>query len=333
MRQKTFISFSLALIATLLSAIIFSAPREVRAVVPTWDTGLNGPAPTMGITDSSGWFIRKEIGQNFGGYTSVSGAIDSVISSASDLAKSATAWDSIAKAAANTFLDLAKTSMIEWIKSGFDGEPSFVQDPEQFFGDVGNIASASFIESIRQGTGIDLCNPDLGLKLFYPRKRGNPFRLRADCTIADAQNALSRFSEDFSDGGWRRWIQVSETNNNAMGVYLTLLGEENMRRADAQAMMAQQLAWGNGILPSVASGECAEYGDGPPDASGNYPCLRYVNKTLTPGTFIGDRVGTFLGSDIAGFNAADEVSEVVTALINMGIQKGIGSILEMKSER
>ena len=55
-------------------------------------------------------------------------------------------WDALAYAIAGTVLKSITNSIVKWIKSGFQGQPGFIQDPEAFFADAADQATGRFMK-------------------------------------------------------------------------------------------------------------------------------------------------------------------------------------------
>ncbi|MFA6297170.1 MAG: hypothetical protein WC629_01270, partial [Candidatus Paceibacterota bacterium] len=69
-------------------------------------------------------------------------------------------FDSIAYCIINAMIEYLANATIDWINSGFDGNPAFVKDPQTFFSDLGDQAAAGLIRDVVGGaTGIDVCQP------------------------------------------------------------------------------------------------------------------------------------------------------------------------------
>ncbi len=315
-RIKIFFSLSLAF----SSFIIFAG--DVKAVVPTWDVGLNGPVPAINALGDSGYHHDKEfqIG-SLGDLTSV----DGIVSLATKIGKKALnafspSWDGIARFIAHVALQEIRNSMIAWIQNDFEGSPSFIDNPEDFLGGVGNIAASNFINQLSAditGNPDFLCRDFRGLfpKLLVPRGVGAGYQFRFRCSISDIQQNIERFSDDFSAGGFDRFLEARQSNNNFYGVYWGLLDEIDQRYDTAYQSRLQEATWSDGFLSKQ---ECVEvgaepYGGGPP------PCVKYA--TITPGKTIGDRVSSVLSADVQEVVQADEMSEVIQTIVDAALNQ------------
>lgn len=69
-------------------------------------------------------------------------------------------WDSIAYCIVNSMIDYIARSTIQWAQSGFKGNPSFIQNPGQFFKQLADTEASTFLQSLAYGTiGQNICQP------------------------------------------------------------------------------------------------------------------------------------------------------------------------------
>lgn len=69
-------------------------------------------------------------------------------------------WDSIAYCIVNSMIDYIARSTIQWAQSGFKGNPSFIQNPGQFFKQLADTEASTFLQSLAYGTiGRNICQP------------------------------------------------------------------------------------------------------------------------------------------------------------------------------
>ena len=307
--------------------------RDAHAVVPTWDVGLSGPAPSISILGDAGWDKGKEISIfSLSDFTSLEGIINAAKNfGKSMVTKLIPSWDGIAKYLAHAVLVQVRNSMVDWISSGFEGSPSFIDNPEDFLSGVGNIAASDFVNRLSADITGDpnfLCGnlgnvfPKIMFQYAVPRN----YTTRFKCDISGIQENLARFSNDFSVGGFDRLLEVRQSNNNFFGVYWGVLDEIDRRYQAAYQSRLQEANWSGGFLSTQ---ECAEVAKVPDDYVGQPPCLKYV--TITPGKTIGDRVASVIGSDVQEIVQADEVSEVIQLLVDLAINQALSQGLAKAS--
>jgi hypothetical protein len=244
--------------------------------------------------------------------------------------------DCIVWATTTVFIQDITDSMITWIQSGFNGNPAFVQNPEKFLGDVRERAVSMFVDEL-----VNDLNNDLGGLLCTPFKRPiiqaiitihSPSRYERDiqCTLDDAIANLDGFLDgDFSQGGWNGWIKL--VDDNPYSQFITVERELDSRIASAVGAADKKLLFGDGFLSWESQICFAYYEDGSQAAEFD------INKTSieemreqdpdidsfecnpseikTPGSVINTQLNEQLGSPRRKFEVADEVNELITALM------------------
>jgi len=150
-------------------------------------------------------------------------------------------------------------STVNWINSGFKGNPSFLTNPEGFFTNVADQATGAFIKK----TGIlsQLCSPfniDVRLALALNQAGYNdnqPYRCTLSSIINNVQNTSvngrsidSFMNGDFSQGGWKGFVAVGNPQNNVGRVYLQAQSDLLQKINSQQGQYQQQLVQGHGFL-------------------------------------------------------------------------------------
>mgnify|MGYP000956284595 CR=1 FL=1 len=148
------------------------------------------------------------------------------------------------------------TSVVNWINSGFDGAPSFVQNPGSFFLNVADQATGAFIS----GKLETLCSPfsiDLRIALAfkYHQKVNAEYTCTLGTIIQNSKNAIKNASingftaGDFRQGGWPAFISMTtEPQNNIYSSYLQADMGITLDVAGLHLGKKQQLIQGAGIL-------------------------------------------------------------------------------------
>lgn len=298
-----------------LIAVSFFAPLvpEAHATVPSWDVAANGILPTF--IPSAGTGFETCIGYNYKKDFAEQLNLDVILCTLEGIVPS---FDGIAWILAKSAVYSIKQSLMQWIRSGFEGKPLFVQDPNKFFKGFADQASAVFIEDIGKKIAND---PKYFCKDFLPKfvietgKYGQQnYFTRNRCTLSNVIENVDDYYNDFNKGNWRAFVSMQQTNNNPYGLYLDSLDEEQRKRADASGFFGQSAQYGGGYLPKVT---CKE--------SNGAGCKTF--SIQTPSRAIGDRVGQMVGTDFNELISADELSEVVSAVIDVAIQKTLDNFL------
>ncbi len=200
-------------------------------------------------------------------------------------------------------------SIINWINSGFEGGPSFITNPEDFFTDVADKSAGAFIQEL--GLGL-LCEPfridiQIALTLKYFQNRRQEF----ECTLTDVMANI----QDFQDGlagmqNWDQWFSVT-TNpmNDPMGAFDIGTGFMGIRISGASGSWQQQLNFGSGQIGLTV---CVQEVPNPANPAETI-CLKY--ETKTPGHLVQDTLDKVTGTGLAQLEIADEIDEIISALL------------------
>lgn len=287
------------------SILLFSYPRPTEAAGGVvWDPGNNIPNVASAFADSS--FAVKEL------------ALDTV------------AWQ-----LANMAIKRIASQTVNWINSGFQGNPAYVTDPGQFFLDLGDNVASKYLSETSLN---NLCAPfkaevRLALVKNYLSDTGQTY----SCSLSTLKNNYDQFMQDFSVGGWDGWFELIESSqNNPYGSYLDTKNQLTIQIGSDQAKYSEQLSWGRGILsyetcPEGQTVTQQQIDDGLAMGDPNYigwnagDC--WVKKqTVTPGSVIEGQLNENLSSGLKRLEVADEINEIIMALLNQLIGRVVGGI-------
>lgn len=228
--------------------------------------------------------------------------------------------DTIAWTAANMVIDQMTKETVNWINSGFKGNPLFVTNPGAFFKDIADQTSGVFFEEFGL-TGI--CQPfKVRLELAL-RTANRPYQRRMQCTVSRVIENIEAFEQDFLAGGWAGWIAMTtQPQNNIYGAYLESADELARRQEEARNSGTMEVSWGQGFLSK--KGDCLEFQKLPEGVQGPPQCLRY--DIVTPGSTIQNRLNDALGADFGRLQVADEINEILGSLINQFISSALRNL-------
>lgn len=244
-------------------------------------------------------------------------------------------------------------SVVTWINSGFEGSPSFLQNPGSFFLDVADQITGDFIAK-HGGPLQDLCSPfsiDIRIALAFKYRPNIPQRYACTITtiIKNSKNAvegatLNGFTAgDFKQGGWPAFVSMTtEPQNNVYGAYLSAESELSWRVASAKAEQKDEISAGKGFLswrdPKCAS-EVRKFNDdvkakraAASDAEEGYLANQQLKSkndcpVQTPGSVIAGSLQSSVDGPLEELRIADEINEVVNALfaqlVTQVLQKGL----------
>lgn len=210
-------------------------------------------------------------------------------------------------------------SVVNWINSGFNGQPSFVTNYRQFFTNVADQAAGEFI----RGAGLSfLCSPfqnqiRIAIAQSYARRNAQ------SCTISGVIRNLNSFANggQFSQGGWRGLLSFTNTpTNNPFGAYTYGQGELMRVQTGAVAQRQQDYVIGRGFLSSEKCDTVVVNG-----ATQKRNC-----RIVTPGSTIAESLNKQLGVGQDSLNMAKNFDEIINALITQlmvrALQGGLSSL-------
>ena len=238
-------------------------------------------------------------------------------------------------------LDMMADQIIQWINGG--GSPAFVTDWSAFLRKAADDVGGNFV-SEWLGAGF-LCkniSPQVQLMLARPQT----FDTAAVCTLSQIGTNIQNFYNNFTAGGWKGWLTISETQNNLYGMYFYALDQKwSAERLAAQTSSeAAQSAAGflgdqvclryfkmsptgnpdDSIEVSFTAKEAPKKGE-PPFGLTDANCTNWF--TRTPGKVAADSLSKIVSKDWDWLLQSTEYSEYIVAIadavINRTIKEGI----------
>jgi hypothetical protein len=179
-----------------------------------------------------------------------------------------------------------------WIEGGFRGTPAFVSDLRGF---VLGTAQHTFDRFIDENLAF-MCEPfQFNIGLTLTRMEVTTRAERFACTLDGVVGNIDGFlSGNFADGGLDGFLTMGTTRG---GNPLSLIVDGSLNIMGMQEIQRQRefdlLSWGRGFFSM-------------PDEQGNI---------ITPGVVIEDQINHVLGSPQRRIEVADEVNELIDALI------------------
>jgi hypothetical protein len=312
MRSKKDRKIKLKLVVPLLLSflVIIQAPKAEAVVVVTDPSDLPADAVTSGMTTAE---KVKEY-----------------------------ALDKIAFAMAKAMIGSVVDSIVDWINTGFKGGPLFITDTNQFLLDTAEQASGALLESL--GTiGDVICAPfdtAIRISLAQFRKKRPAFECTYKTVLGNVLD-FANFLKDFRHGGWDTWIKMASTPTaDPYGAQLLAIDVYSDQIAAAKNQSQAEAIWSSGFFGLK---ECKEYKKkcvkrgGPrgqaclkyePAPETDENCTKWV--TTTPGRYIADQVGITGSSWLRQLELADEMDEIISALINQLVRltiQGFGELV------
>ncbi|MCE9643810.1 hypothetical protein K8Q93_00985 [Candidatus Parcubacteria bacterium] len=204
-------------------------------------------------------------------------------------------------------------AIVDWINSGFQGSPAFVQNLQEEFTRVANLEFEKFLRS----NDLEfMCYPQsirLSLLLGY---RGNQFRKQAQCTITGVVSNLQGFmSGNWSQGGLAGFLSLSRAENNPYTA--TVMAETELaRRIAAKVGIEDKKLQAGRLFKSFEVCETLDVRDDCPDGGEACPARQEnVCRIGTPGDVIATQLNKALALGEDKLVIAQSFDQIVSALL------------------
>ena len=227
--------------------------------------------------------------------------------------------DGLAWHIAKAIVSRLVASLVDWINSGFKGSPTFVTDFGRILLDVADQEAGRFIESLGE-IGSFICSPfkldiQVALSLKYQSGRDDeqPYE---GCTLSGVIDNIEGFLDgNFKEGGWKDWINITSQAEKytPYGQMLEAQAGLQAKLVNAKGQKLTEINVGQGFL----SGRVCELFEKP---TGGKKEKCTVSK---PGTTIANSLNKSLGAGQDALIAADEIDEIIGALIGQLANKAI----------
>lgn len=222
---------------------------------------------------------------------------------------------------AKMILSQVTRSIVQWINSGFQGSPSFVQDLEGFALRMADQAAGLYLANLGSPLLTQfVCAPfrlnlQIAISTSYRYNRsGMPYGA-SRCTITNAMKNIDRFTDgSFIHGGWNAFYQMSSQplTYTPYGEYLAAQNELALRASVSVRNENRLLNFGNGFFSSKVC-EMVETA-----AVSRERCM-----VSTPGQVISENLNFHLTAGSRSLIAADELNEILGALLGQLAQTAI----------
>jgi hypothetical protein len=206
----------------------------------------------------------------------------------------------------STAIAQVTANIVSWINSGFDGHPAFVNDLKGTLLNIANEQAGNLIYGTELGF---MCSPfQLKVQAALTLNFANAQTFDVQCTLSDVVDNVDGFlNGDFSAGGWDGWYQMTQVpQNNPYGALSLAQTEMSARIENAQGQQLKLLDFGHGFF-SYQHCEDVQV-----DPSGTKE--RHCTVT-TPGAVVSDRLNQALGLGEKRLVTADEIDEMLGALL------------------
>lgn len=215
--------------------------------------------------------------------------------------------------------------LIDWVNSGFDGKPQFLSD---FKGFMQNVVLEEFDRYVGELIDPDsfVCSPfrldvALSVNIQYQQMQaqGGDGQPAPTCTLSGIINNIENFiGGTFTDGGFDDWFDITAQPSvyTPYGATLAAQADFQARVVNAKGEELTKLGWGDGFL----SGSICNAIEGT-SANPRQDCV--ISK---PGQVISEALNSNLDSGRQSLIQADEINELIAALLNQLANKAIGGV-------
>lgn len=207
--------------------------------------------------------------------------------------------DGIAYSLAKKAVSQMTSNIVDWINSGFEGNPMFITDLGGFLTDVADQVAGDYLYELAG----DLCSPfQLNVTMALKIQRQQAQSGRTQCTFSGAVDNLANFAQGFSN--WGEWFEITvRPENNVYGAMLIAQVELDQRITNALGIEKEQLGWNAGFM-SQKKCETVQTASG----------AKQQCSIVTPGVVIAEQLNKNLDSGREALITADEIDEVISAL-------------------
>ncbi len=210
-------------------------------------------------------------------------------------------------------VDQITRSVVSWINSGFNGQPSFVTNFNQYFANVADQAAGEFIKSSALSF---LCSPfapqiKIAIAQSYANRNSGS---GASCSLSKVTNNINGFLKgNWGSGGWGGLLQLTTIpTNNPYGAYAYAQIGLNSSIANAQNNAGRNVSPGG----FISVHKC--------DASKNQSVGKGNCTVTTPGSYIEESLKqSSIKSPIEGLNLAQNINDIIRALTNQVMIKSL----------
>lgn len=250
------------------------------------------------------------------------------------------------------------SSILNWINSGFQGDPAFVTDLQRELENIALSEADRYVNKLVNLVPGDPINISIAKNIALSYTQSPDDALRS--TMGDTLVNPAAFSNDFSQGGWAGWFAMLEPQNNFYGRSYIANDQLNGKIANQQSVAKQELNWGDGFLsfkkctdsaggventgsstwknPDTGELETVNKATSPKTTGGNdtwknpdtgeSEAVHRGNATCTietPGSVIQTQLNEILPAGLRNLEVADEINEIIQSLLTNLLDNILGN--------
>ncbi len=254
-------------------------------------------------------------------------------------------WNAAAYCIVNAMISYIADSTIQWINTGFNGNPAFLQNPDLFFKQLADEEAAAFIQNLAYGVsgGTNVCGVLKEAMVIstlsqygygYGSQNYDPYGYQTGgyvnkgisngflgCSFDQNPNQYNNFVQGnfIQGGGWNSWFNLTQTpQGNPFDTAFRVKDDIANKILTSRNSQMRDLNWNNGFLNYTT---CT-------NNKNNKDTNKQDCKTVTPGRVIEGQLESTLNIPKERLVLAEKFDQVVTALVNQLITQAIGKVLQ-----
>ncbi len=239
--------------------------------------------------------------------------------------KTTNCLNGIAYAVAKNTLAQVTNKTLNWVNTGLNGNPLYVQNKGSFLTTIANKQVKSYLAALPQTDSIFGNALESGIRQGITGRSDGMLNVYPNTPQAQSYKS---FLTDFTSGGWDSFLNPSY---NAIGALFTATDTLDKSIASQKQDASDEIQRNNGFLDMK---HCVKYADSnftqtstaiSGGLSSNPTCVQW--QTDTPGSVIAAQVQTITTSPVRQLEYADKINEVLggffDSFVNSLLQKGL----------
>jgi hypothetical protein len=234
--------------------------------------------------------------------------------------------DGVAYAVAKNTLAQVTNKTLNWVNTGLNGNPLYVQNTSSYLNSIKNQQLNSFLGTVQTTDPIFGNALRSAIRQQATGKSDGLLNVALDTPQAQGYNS---FMHDFTSGGWNALLNPSY---NPIGAFFNATDTLTSNINTSQQTASSEIQRGNGFLDMKHCVETAPLPEGVNAADAakigltvNPECTKWV--TDTPGSIIANQVATITTSPTRQLEYANKINEVLgsffDSFVNSLLQKGL----------
>jgi len=238
--------------------------------------------------------------------------------------------DLAARVFARSLLRAFIDNVTYWIRTGdWRGGSYIIKNWKEYLKEETNFELLHFLKDLNLEWLCEPFAPQVKIALSWPEAAKFSFKQRVECGLWDVlegwQVTIEDFYNDFRKGNWQAYVKVNmEPQNTFYGSYMIGFDKKYERMGDKAEAKRSQAISSLGykahlkLPPGACDQSCLSHCRENTDYGEEYcrhECCPDIEEISTPGSSIHDTIQKTMGIDIDWLISADEIDEVIIAII------------------